>query len=114
MRIKAAVMERAEGVITRHKIALEEVDLESPKDNEALVQISSCGVCGTDRGCIHGLEPFPTPGVLGHEAAGIAQAVGPGVTLAKAGDRVMIVFPFCGNAAAAVAETSATASMASS
>jgi aryl-alcohol dehydrogenase len=61
-----------------------------------LVRIVSAGVCGTDRGCIHGLEPYPTPGVLGHEGAGIVEAIGRDVTLVKPGDRVMIGFPYCG------------------
>ena len=53
-------------------------------------------MCGTDRGCIHGLEPYPTPGVLGHEGAGIVESVGPDVSLVRPGDRVVMGFPFCG------------------
>jgi aryl-alcohol dehydrogenase len=96
MRITAAVMEKADGLVSRRKIALEEVELEDPRENEVLVRISSCGVCGTDKGCIHALEPYPTPGVLGHEAAGIVEAIGHLVTSVQPGDRVMIGFPFCG------------------
>jgi aryl-alcohol dehydrogenase len=96
MQITAAVMEKADGTVTRRKIALEVVELEGPREDEVLVRISSCGVCGTDRGCIHGLEPFPTPGVLGHEAAGIVEEVGSRVTGVRPGDRVMIGFPYCG------------------
>jgi aryl-alcohol dehydrogenase len=96
MRITAAVMEKADGKLSRHKIELEEVTLEPPRAGEVLVRITSSGVCGTDRGCIHGLEPYPTPGVLGHEGAGIVEEVGPDVTLVKRGDRVMIGFPYCG------------------
>jgi aryl-alcohol dehydrogenase len=96
MRITAAVMEKADGLLTRRTIKLEEVELDDPQDEEVLVKVTSCGVCGTDRGCIHGLEPYPTPGVLGHEAAGVVEAIGGKVTLVKPGDRVMIGFPFCG------------------
>src|SRR4051794_33762425 len=96
MQITAAVMEKADGVIGRRKILLEDVELDPPRDDEVLVRVTSCGVCGTDRGCIHGLEPYPTPGVLGHEGAGVVEAVGRGVTLVKTGDKVMIGFPFCG------------------
>lgn len=96
MRIQAAVMERPDGTLTRRRIRLECVELEPPRAGEVLVRVTSCGVCGTDRGCIHGLEPYPTPGVLGHEGAGIVEAVGPGVSLVRPGDRVVIGFPFCG------------------
>jgi aryl-alcohol dehydrogenase len=96
MRITAAVMQKADGTLTRRRITLEELELDSPYDDEVLVRISSCGVCGTDRGAIHGLEPFPTPGVLGHEGCGIVEAVGSDVKAFKTGDRVMIGFPFCG------------------
>ena len=96
MKVTAAVMEKADGLLTRRTIRLDEVDLEPPRAGEVLVKVSSCGVCGTDRGCIHGLEPYPTPGVLGHEGAGTVEEVGPGVTAVKPGDRVMIGFPSCG------------------
>lgn len=67
MQITAAVMQKADGPITRRDIRLETVELEGPRDDEALIRVTSCGVCGTDKGVIHGLEPYPTPGVLGHE-----------------------------------------------
>lgn len=96
MRISAAVMQKADGTLARRHIALEEVDLDAPREDEVLVRISSCGVCGTDRGAIHGLEPYPTPGVLGHEGCGTVEAIGRDVRSFKPGDRVMIGFPFCG------------------
>lgn len=96
MKITAAVMEKADGLVTRRTIRLDEVELEGPRAGEVLVKISSCGVCGTDRGVIHGLELYPTPGVLGHEGACIVEEVGAGVTRIKRGDRVMIGFPYCG------------------
>jgi Zn-dependent alcohol dehydrogenase len=57
MRITAAVMERSDGKLSKRKIELQEVELDRPRAHEVLVRITSCGVCGTDRGCIHGLEP---------------------------------------------------------
>lgn len=96
MRITAAVMGKADGLLTRRSIRLEQVELEGPREDEVLVRVTSCGVCGTDRGCIHGLEPYPTPGVLGHEGAGTVEAVGRLVDNVRVGDRVMIGFPFCG------------------
>ncbi len=89
-------MESADGLLSRRKIALEEIELQDPRDDEVLVRVSSCGVCGTDKGCIRGLEPYPTPGVLGHEAAGTVEAIGKRVSSVQPGDRVMIGFPFCG------------------
>ena len=76
MEITAAVMEKADGVVTRRNIKLEKVELEGPRKDEVLIKVTSCGVCGTDKGCIHGLEPYPTPGVLGHEGAGVVEAIG--------------------------------------
>jgi aryl-alcohol dehydrogenase len=96
MEITAAVMEKADGLLARRDIKLEKVELEGPREDEVLIKVSSCGVCGTDKGVIHGLEPFPTPGVLGHEGAGIVEAVGSRVTRIEPGDRVMIGFPYCG------------------
>lgn len=96
MRITAAVMTHADGMVSRRRIEREEVELDDPYDDEVLIRITSCGVCGTDKGCIHGLEPYPTPGVLGHEGAGIVEGVGRDVKSVKPGDRVMIGFPFCG------------------
>ncbi|HTH29623.1 MAG TPA: alcohol dehydrogenase catalytic domain-containing protein, partial [Sphingobium sp.] len=96
MRITAAVMTHADRLISRRTIELEEVELDDPYDDEVLIRVTSCGVCGTDKGCIHGLEPYPTPGVLGHEGAGIVEAIGRDVKHFKPGDRVMIGFPYCG------------------
>ncbi len=96
MQIQAAVMERADGIVARHQIRIEPVELEGPRQDEVLVRVTSCGVCGTDRGCIHGQMPYPIPSVLGHEGAGIVEAVGPECTLVKPGDRVVMGFPFCG------------------
>ncbi len=96
MKIQAAVLERGDGTLTRRKLRIEALELEGPRADEVLIRITSCGVCGTDRGCIHGLEPYPTPGVLGHEGAGVVEEIGAGVSLVKPGDRVIIGFPFCG------------------
>jgi aryl-alcohol dehydrogenase len=96
MRITAAVMTHADSVLSRRRIDLEEVELDDPRDDEVLIRVTSCGVCGTDKGCIHGLEPFPAPGVLGHEGAGVVEAIGRDVKSVRPGDRIMIGFPFCG------------------
>jgi aryl-alcohol dehydrogenase len=100
MRITAAVMSKADSTLSRREIKLEEVELEAPRADEVLVRITHSGVCGTDRGCIHGMEPYPTPGVLGHEGAGIVEEVGKDVRSVSRGDRVMIGFPYCGRCSA--------------
>jgi aryl-alcohol dehydrogenase len=97
MEITAAVMEHTDGALRSRTIELQQVELDPPRADEVLIKVSSCGVCGTDRGCIHGLEPYPTPGVLGHEAAGVVEEVGANVSLVKPGDRVMVGFPYCGH-----------------
>lgn len=96
MRIQAAVMQHADGVVTRRKITIEEVELEGPRPDEVLIRITSCGVCGTDKMFLHGMMPYPTPGVLGHEGAGIVEEIGRDVTTIAVGDRVMIGIPYCG------------------
>ena len=75
---------------------VEEVELEEPRAGEALVRIVACGVCHTDDITRHGDLPFPLPGVLGHEGAGVVEAVGAGVSDVAPGDRVVIGWPFCG------------------
>ena len=53
----------------------EQRPMPEPGPGEVLIRVESAGICGTDRGAIHGLEPYPTPGVLGHEGCGIVEAV---------------------------------------
>lgn len=96
MQIDAAIFERPDGALSKYKITVERVDLDAPREDEVLIRITSCGICGTDRGCLHALEPYPVPGVLGHEGAGIIEEVGHDVRGLQRGDRVMIGFPFCG------------------
>lgn len=80
-------MEKTDGAFTNREIHLDEVELDAPRRDEVLIRITSCGVGGTDRGCIHGLEPYPTPGVLGHEGAGIVEEIGSSWTALFPGNR---------------------------
>ena len=58
------------------------------------------GVCHSDLHFVDGFYPFPTPAILGHEAAGIVEAVGPQVTEFKPGDHVIACLSiFCGHCA---------------
>ena len=94
--IQAAVMDRTDGVVVSHKITTESMQLEAPRAGEVLVRLTSCGVCGTDRGCIRGAESVSTPCVLGHEGVGIVEEIGSGVMQFAPGDRVVLGFPYCG------------------
>ena len=79
-------------------LSIEQVDLDSPEAGEVLVKIHSCGVCHSDLGVIENTaESLETPSVLGHEAAGVVEEVGPGVVNVQPGDHVIIAFaPSCG------------------
>lgn len=62
-----------------------------PQEGEVLIAPAYTGVCRTDRKCYHmGQRDLTMPRVLGHEIAGIVEAVGPGVTDYKIGDRVQV------------------------
>src|SRR5215210_2638914 len=78
-------------------LTIAELDLEGPGPGEALVRIEAAGLCHSDLSVIDGSRPRPMPMVLGHEAAGVVEEVGPGVTDFLAGDHVVFSFmPVCG------------------
>ena len=77
-------------------LAVETVDLEKPRPGEVAVRIGATGVCHSDLHYIKGDLPFPLPVVLGHEAAGVVDAVGPEVDSVRPGDHVVMLFaPAC-------------------
>lgn len=75
---------------------IQPVELDEPRAGEILVRTVATGVCGTDLHVQTGGIPFPLPGVVGHEGAGIVEAVGPGVTSVAPGDKVLMTFTSCG------------------
>lgn len=77
-------------------LSVSELTLADPGPGEVIVRIVACGLCHTDEKARHGQMPLPLPAVLGHEGAGIVEATGPGVERFRAGDRVLIGWPFCG------------------
>jgi len=101
MKIQAAVLET--GGATRpysvsRPLRVDELDLAPPGLNEVLIRIKAAGLCHSDLSVINGDRPRPTPMVLGHEAAGIVEALGEGVTNLAVGDHVVLVFvPSCGH-----------------
>ena len=67
---------------------VEQVTLRPVGEHEVLVRVKACGVCHSDLSVLNGYFACPTPVILGHEAAGVVEALGPGVTRWKEGDRV--------------------------
>ena len=92
MRMRAAVL-REPG----RAIAVEEVDLDPPKEREILVRVAAVGVCHSDVRLADGeLGPGRWPAVMGHEGAGIVESVGEGIDDVVPGDRVALCFvPAC-------------------
>ena len=79
------------------QLALEDVDIEDPREDEVLVKIAASGICHTDMVMRDQGVPTPQPVVLGHEGAGIIEKVGPGVSHLKPGDKVVLSFSTCGH-----------------
>ncbi|MDY0007200.1 MAG: NAD(P)-dependent alcohol dehydrogenase [Spongiibacteraceae bacterium] len=88
-----------QAAVTRSKgaaFALESVQLADPAFDEIRVRIVAAGVCHTDVVARDmGIAPFPI--VLGHEGAGVVDAVGTGVSDLQAGDHVVLSFAHCGH-----------------
>src|SRR5438876_3465467 len=76
---------------------LAEIEVDDPRPDEVLVRIVASGVCHTDLSVRDDVTPFPLPGVLGHEGAGLVEAVGRDVTDLAVGDPVVISFASCGH-----------------
>lgn len=76
---------------------IEPVTLEDPRENEVRVAIRAVGVCHTDMLMRDGLLPVPHPAVLGHEGAGVVEAIGSAVTGLAVGDHVVLSFAHCGS-----------------
>jgi len=91
MRTTAAVLDERDG-----SFSIEQLEIDEPGPGEVLVRVVASGLCHTDGLARHGDLPFPLPGVLGHEGSGVVESVGDGVTSVRAGDRVVIGWPWCG------------------
>lgn len=77
-------------------LAIEDVRLEAPRSDEVVVRIVGTGVCHTDMVVRDQGYPVPLPLVLGHEGAGVVEAVGDGVRSLAPGDHVVLAFGHCG------------------
>ena len=92
MKITAAVVHERSG-----PFSIEQVDLCEPRKDELLVEVVASGMCATD---LHGRDAYyPTkfPKIFGHEGAGIVRATGSAVTKFRAGDHVVMAYPWCGD-----------------
>ncbi|MGW1978492.1 Zn-dependent alcohol dehydrogenase [Streptomyces sp. NPDC001889] len=67
-----------------------DLGIRAPGPGEVLVAIAAAGLCHSDLSVIDGTIPFPVPVVLGHEGAGVVEAVGPGVGHVAPGDHVVL------------------------
>lgn len=103
MKVRAAVLNAIgnKGPYAQTKpLTIEQVELKPPGYGEILIKIGAAGLCHSDLSVINGDRPRPMPMALGHEAAGIVEELGPGVTDLKKGDKVVLVFvPSCGHCA---------------
>ncbi len=78
-------------------VIVDDVEIRAPQIGEVRVAIKHCGLCHSDLSIINGSFPSGLPIILGHEAAGIVDAVGPGVEHLAEGDRVVLTpCPPCG------------------
>src|SRR5262249_38302278 len=90
--MKAAVLREQ-----KKPLVIEDIQIDKPGPREVLVKTAASGVCHSDLHFVDAHYPAQVPVILGHEAAGIVEAVGSDVTYVKKGDHVVsILSPFCG------------------
>ena len=90
--MKAAVLHEV-----NQPLQMEEIDVALPGPREVLVRTKASGVCHSDLHFVEGLYTTTMPVVLGHEAAGIVEAIGSQVNYVSPGDRVICCLSvFCG------------------
>jgi S-(hydroxymethyl)glutathione dehydrogenase/alcohol dehydrogenase len=79
----------------------DDVEVRDLRANEVRVRIAAAGLCHSDVSVVDGTIPFPTPVVLGHEGAGVVEAVGDAVRKVQVGDHVVLTtLGNCGQCAA--------------
>jgi len=94
--MRAAIMHKP-----HEPLVVEEVEIESPHAGEVLVRIGASGVCASDLHVLDGTSTISSPPmVLGHEGAGVVEAVGEGIDSLAPGDHVVIaLYGPCGGCA---------------
>jgi S-(hydroxymethyl)glutathione dehydrogenase/alcohol dehydrogenase len=92
VKIRGAVLERTGGLLQ-----VCELELAPPGPEEVLVRVHASGVCHSDWNAVDGTATTRCPAVLGHEGAGVVEAVGERVRRVSIGDRVALSWaPWCG------------------
>jgi aryl-alcohol dehydrogenase len=90
--VTAAVVREPKG-----KFNIEELELDEIRPNEVRVRVVAVGVCHTDMALRDAVYPIPMPVVLGHEGAGIVEAIGSDVSKVSVGDHVVMSVAYCGH-----------------
>jgi aryl-alcohol dehydrogenase len=94
MRVTAAIAR-----VAGEPLEIAQLELDEPRAGEVRVRMVATGVCHTDALVRDQVLPTPLPVVLGHEGAGVVDAVGEGVTTVQPGDHVVLGFDSCGTCA---------------
>jgi S-(hydroxymethyl)glutathione dehydrogenase/alcohol dehydrogenase len=90
--VKAAVLEHIPG-----ELVIDDVQIDTVGPQEVLVRTTAAGLCHSDLHFMEGKYPHPVPTVLGHESAGVVEAVGSQVSYLQPGDHVIsCISGFCG------------------
>ncbi|MGW9111698.1 NAD(P)-dependent alcohol dehydrogenase [Microbacterium sp. NPDC055683] len=92
MEITAAVV-RSQG----EEFHIEKLELDELRHNEVRVRMVAVGICHTDALVRDAIYPTPLPAVLGHEGAGVVEAIGDSVTSVAPGDHVVLAAAYCGH-----------------
>jgi S-(hydroxymethyl)glutathione dehydrogenase/alcohol dehydrogenase len=91
--MRAALLRQIPG-----KLEIDDVDVAEPGPHEVLLRTVAAGLCHSDLHFMEGKYPWPTPGLMGHESAGIVEAVGAQVTYVQPGDHVITCLSvYCGD-----------------
>ena len=91
--MKAAVLNSIPGGLD-----IEDIEIGEPGPREVLIRTAAAGLCHSDLHFMEGKYPFPRPAVLGHESAGVVEAVGSMVHYVQPGDHVITCLSaFCGH-----------------
>jgi S-(hydroxymethyl)glutathione dehydrogenase/alcohol dehydrogenase len=93
MKIRGVVLEQTGG-----PLVVSDLELAPPGPEEVLVRLRASGVCHSDWNAVDGTSETVCPAVLGHEGAGVVEAIGEGVTRVAVGDHVALSWtPWCGS-----------------
>jgi S-(hydroxymethyl)glutathione dehydrogenase/alcohol dehydrogenase len=80
------------------KLEIGDVEVGEPGPHEVLLRTVAAGLCHSDLHFMEGKYPYPTPAVIGHESAGVVEAVGEQVTYVRPGDHVITCLSvYCGD-----------------